>query len=131
MLCLAEGCGERTSDAVLFENPGHGNRWITLVLEGTRSNRSGVGARIRVTVRTDRATREIFRTVSTGGSFGSSTLQQEIGLGPAAAIEALRIDWPSGQRQQLRDLEPDRAYRIREGQAVAVPLERQPITLGR
>jgi hypothetical protein len=114
---------------VLFENPGHGRHWITLILEGTQSNRSAVGARIRLATRIDGVAREIFRTVSTGGSFGSSTLQQEIGLDGATTVESVRIDWPSGQRQEIRDLAADRVYRIREGESDAVPLERRRIRL--
>ncbi|HEY7817591.1 MAG TPA: CRTAC1 family protein, partial [Vicinamibacteria bacterium] len=100
----------------LFENPGHGNHWITLQLEGVRSNRLAMGTRIQVTVRTESGDREIHRVVGTGGSFGSSSLQQEIGLGRALSIRSLRIEWPaSGVVQVFHDLPMDREVRIREG----------------
>ncbi|MEE9291477.1 MAG: CRTAC1 family protein, partial [Acidobacteriota bacterium] len=91
--------------SALFENPGTPHRWITLRLEGRRSNRSGVGARIRVRVRTPGGAREIHRTVGAGGSFGGNSLQQEIGLGNALAIEAIEIAWPAtGEIQVFRDV---------------------------
>ncbi len=101
---------------VLFENPGHGNRWITLRLEGTAANRSAIGARLRLVVDEPAGRREIHAVVGTGGSFGSSSLQQEIGLGEASAIETLEIRWPgSGTVEVFHDLAPDRILRIREG----------------
>jgi hypothetical protein len=110
----------------LFENPGFGNRWITLRLEGVRSNRSAIGARIRVTVDTGAGERDIHATVSTGGSFGSQSLQQEIGLGQAAAIKAVEIRWPAtGITQTFRDVPMDRFMRIREGDQ-----QPQVLTLG-
>ena len=114
---------------VLFENPGSANHWVTLVMEGTRSNRSAVGARIRIEVEDQLGAREIFATVSTGGSFGSSTLQQEIGLGSATRIETLEIHWPSGARQAFRDLDVDRVLAIREGDPDAVPVSRDRVRL--
>jgi hypothetical protein len=114
---------------VLFENPGSGNHWVTLVLEGTRSNRSAVGTRIRIGVEDGPTERSIFATVSTGGSFGSSTLQQEIGLGSATRIETLEIEWPSGARQSFRNLGVDGVFAIREGDPDAVPVPREPVRL--
>jgi hypothetical protein len=106
----------------LFLNPGHGNRWLTLDLVGTRSNRSAIGARIRVTVTTEDGEREIHRTVGTGGSFGSSSLRQEIGLGRAVAIREIRVTWPAGGPDQVfHDVAMDRAYRMGEGASRPVP----------
>jgi hypothetical protein len=102
--------------SALFENPGHGNRWITLKLEGTQSNRSAIGARIKVTVKTAGAQRDIYVTAGTGGSFGSSSLQQEIGLGQATAIQTIEITWPAtGKTQIFKDVVMDQALKIREG----------------
>src|SRR6185503_11463070 len=75
----------------LFLNPGNANHWVTLRLTGTRSNRSAIGARIALRIATASGPREIHRVVGSGGSFGASTLQQEIGLGQAAAVEGLSI----------------------------------------
>ena len=119
------------SYSVLFLNPGHGHRWITLRLEGRRSNRSAIGTRIRVRVRTPGGGRDIHVTVGTGGSFGGNSLQQEIGLGNAQAIEVLEITWPvTGQTQVFRDVALDRVYRIVEDESQLTPVEVRPITMG-
>ncbi len=104
----------------LFANPGHGNHWLKLKLEGGRSNRSALGARIRVIARGAAGEREIDRVVGSGGSFGASPLRQEIGLGPCAEIVRVEIFWPAtGQTQVIRGLAADRCYSVREGDAVA------------
>ncbi len=100
---------------VLFENPGHGNEWVTLELVGTQSNRSAIGARIRVDVVTEDGRRSIHRTVSAGGSFGASSLWQEVGLGQATAIEALEVYWPAlGSVQRLERVSMRQKVRIVE-----------------
>ena len=115
----------------LFENPGHGNRHVTLLLEGTTSNRSAIGARVRVTVETTDGLRTLYRTVSTGGSFGSASLRQEIGLGQAEQIEAIEVTWPAtGETQRFEEAAMDRAYRIREGEADLEPLALPTFSLG-
>jgi hypothetical protein len=107
-----------THPRVLFENPGFGNHWLTLRLEGTRSNRAAIGARIRVNVSTASGPRDIFATVSTGGSMGASALQQVIGLGQATTVNSVEINWPAtGQTQVFRNLTMDRIVLIREGQS--------------
>ena len=115
----------------LFENPGHGNRWITLLLEGTTSNRSALGARVRVTVEASDSLRTLYRTVSAGGSFGSASLRQEIGLGRAERIAAIEVTWPAtGETQRFEGVAMDRAYRIREGATSLEPLALPAFSFG-
>ena len=110
--------GDRSYNA-LFENPGHGNQWITLKLEGVRSNRAGIGARIQITVETDQGRRDIYRTVTSGGSFGASSLQQEIGLGQAKAIRALTVTWPAtGETDVYTNVPMNQIYALREGDPI-------------
>ncbi len=119
-----------TFQNVLFENPGHGNRWITLLLEGTRANRSAIGARVEIQVETAEGTRSIHRTVSSGASFGASSLQQEIGLGQAMTIREIAVIWPGADEvQRFADVPLDRAYRVRQGEAALIPLVRKAVSL--
>ena len=114
----------------LYLNPGHGNRWITLRLEGAATNRAAIGARIRVTAATAAGDREVHVTVGSGGSFGGSSLQQEIGLGAATAIRAVAITWPvTGETDVYDGVGLDRAYRVREGDAGLTPVALEPIDL--
>ncbi|MFY9823313.1 MAG: CRTAC1 family protein, partial [Thermoanaerobaculia bacterium] len=117
-------------ESALFENPGHGNHWITLRLEGVQSNRSAIGARVRVRVRTDQGERSIYVTAGAGGSFGDSSLQQEIGLGQARSLEAVEITWPATrQTQVLRNLTMDGIWKIREGNNQPVAVQAKVIHL--
>lgn len=119
--------GAYTSDkfwSALFKNPGHGNHWLKLDLIGTKANRFAVGARIRVRITEEGGTREIFRTVNSGGSFGASSLRPHIGLGKAIAADMLEIRWPgSGLVQRFNGpIAADRTYEIREGQEEIKPV---------
>jgi len=96
--------------SALFENPGHGNDWIAVELVGKRSNRSAVGARIRVVLDDDGREAQRVRWVTSGGSFGASPLMQHIGLGRDARILRLEIDWPAGPPRQVLDHVPANSF---------------------
>ncbi len=97
---------------VLFENPGHGNSWIKLSLEGTRSNRMAIGARVIVVV----GGRSIYSRVGPGASFGANPYRREIGLGKAEVVDELRVEWPSGKVQVFSAVEANVAYALKEGE---------------
>jgi enediyne biosynthesis protein E4 len=98
--------------AKLFENRGgEGNHWLRLSLEGTRSNRDGIGARVEVTA--GGTTQTWF--VHTGGSYLSqSQLDPHFGLGAATVAERIVIRWPSGTVQTLDMVAADQRLRVRE-----------------
>jgi len=106
--------GDKYGDA-LFENPGFGNHWIGIQLVGSTSNRAAIGARIRVEIEEDGASRSIYRHVNSGGSFGANPLRQTIGLAGAERIRSLRIYWPTTRRtQSFHDIAADQVIRIVE-----------------
>ncbi|MEO8660296.1 MAG: CRTAC1 family protein, partial [Bryobacteraceae bacterium] len=73
---------------------GHGH-WITLRLEGTKSNRSAIGARVTVYA----GTRRLVNEVRSGSTFMSqSDLRLHFGLGALDAIEKIEVEWPSGPK---------------------------------
>jgi hypothetical protein len=115
---------------VLYENPGFGHHWVTLDLVGTTSNRGAIGARIAVTIAEGDSTRTLHRTVGTGGSFGASSLQQEIGLGNATGIQSLQVTWPAtGRTQRFTSVPMDRVLRIREDADAPTVVERPRVPL--
>jgi hypothetical protein len=95
----------------LLENPGHANNWIGLKLTGTKSNRSAIGARIKVTT----PTQIYYRVVNSGSSFGDTPLEQHIGVGSAQQVTDIQINWPSGLVQHLPKLNPNNVYQLKEG----------------
>jgi ASPIC and UnbV len=108
----------------LFQNPGFGHRWLRLKLEGVRSNRSAIGAVVRVVFREPAGPRTLVRTVGSGGSFGGNPLTLHLGLGDAQRIEQVEIEWPAaGRTQTVPGLELDRAYRVWEAETRAERVE--------
>jgi hypothetical protein len=117
----------------LFENPGHGNDWISVRLRGVKANRSAIGARIKATVKNQgQGTRSIYRTVGSGGSFGASPLEQHIGLGRSAQIVSLEITWPGGASatQKFLDVAVNQAIEINEFADGYTTRTRRPYRLG-
>ncbi len=104
--------------SALFRNPGNSNQWLELRLEGRRSNRSAIGARVRVDVRDGDTTRSIHRMVSSGSSFGGNPLTLHFGLGGAKRVETLEVRWPAtGERQTFREIEAGRRLTLVEGES--------------
>lgn len=96
---------------VCFENPSSKNNWVVFKLIGESSNQGAIGSFLKIELDNGR---KIYRTIGTGGSFGSSSLQSEIGLGKCKLIKKISIYWPSGKIQVFTDLEPHKKYKIFE-----------------
>jgi hypothetical protein len=118
--------GDQSYNA-LFQNPGHGRRWLKVKLVGTKTNRSAIGARIRAELRSpDGATRSIYRTVGNNGSFGGNPWVQMIGLGDNQTVSRLSVTWPVSQTTQTFENVPaGQSIEITEGSA-SFNLLRQP-----
>jgi hypothetical protein len=106
--------------AQLFRNDvSNGNKSVRFYLTGTKSNRDGIGARIRLwhsgIVQS--------RTVKSGSSYLSqSELALTFGMGKQEKIERMVIEWPSGRTDEFKDLKSGQAYDCVEGKA---PVARQ------
>jgi hypothetical protein len=115
---LAEMGGTANGDEfqnALFQNPGNSNNWVTLKLEGATSTKDAIGTKIKVVVSKSDTTQTLYRIVSSGGSFGSNSLQQEIGLGNFTKIDSLIVDWTNSTNNQIFiDLEINRLYILKE-----------------
>jgi hypothetical protein len=114
--------GAQPGDAygsALYRNPGNGKHWLTLKLEGARSNRAAFGARIEVVVKNASGSpRHIYRTVGFGSSFGGNPLEQHVGVGDAARVSEIIVTWPAtGLVDRMRDVAVDHRYALREGEA--------------
>jgi hypothetical protein len=94
----------------LNESP-PGNHWIELALEGTKSNRDGIGARIKVTTKSGA---QYNHATSACGYASSSAGPVHFGLGSDKVADEIEIRWPSGVVQQLRGIAADRIVRITE-----------------
>ncbi len=96
------------------------SHFITLRLEGTKSNRDGVGAMVAITA----GGRRQVRWRLGGGSYQSAgEAQLHAGLGSIDRVESVEVRWPSGKLDTYRNLAADRGYRLREGDASPLRLE--------
>jgi len=85
--------------------------WVTLKLTGTRSNRSAIGARVKLLA----GGRAQYGEVRSGGSYLSqSDLRLHFGLGEARIVDSIEILWPGGKRQTLEKQAVNRIVNIRE-----------------
>lgn len=112
--------GAYTGDAYnnsLYLNPGQNdNRWIKLVLEGTTGNRSAIGTKIKVSFKENGKNRVVYRELNSGGSFGSSPLRREIGVGQATVIDEIAITWSNTHKTQIfSNIKPNQVLKIKEG----------------
>ncbi|MFO0900307.1 MAG: CRTAC1 family protein [Pirellulales bacterium] len=122
--------GDRYYNA-LYENPGFGNNWAAVRLVGKRSNRFGVGARIKVEIDEAGEPRSIYRHMTSGSSFGGNSYRQHFGLGKADKIRRLEVFWPTtGVTQQFDNLPSGRLLTITEDQPEAVASELPTFKLG-
>lgn len=83
------------------------NHWIILKLVGTRSNRDGIGASVRIGDQANVMTTSV-------GYASSSHAGVHLGLGTTRTVQKIQIRWPSGRVQVLRDVEADQLLEVRE-----------------
>jgi len=88
------------------------NHWIVLKLMGTKSNRMGIGAQVKITADDGRA--QWSEVTTSVGYACSSDSRVHFGLGAARRLREVQIKWPSGIRQVLTDVAADRIVAIEE-----------------
>ncbi|MHC1766306.1 MAG: CRTAC1 family protein [Verrucomicrobiia bacterium] len=89
----------------LYRNDGGTNNWILVRLVGTVSNRSAIGAKLRVKTTIKGKTFWQLREISGGSGYCSQNdLRAHFGLGDATRVEVMRIEWPSGIVQELTNV---------------------------
>jgi hypothetical protein len=85
--------------ALFVKKGGAAHNWILLDLEGTRSNRDGIGARVRLVLPSGRTLHEHVTTAN--GIYSASDKRVHFGLGTEKAIASVEIAWPSGIVQRV------------------------------
>src|SRR5262249_46312817 len=95
------------------------NNWLSLELvgDGVKSNRNAIGARVEINAGGVQQTRFV---VGGGSYLSASDRRLLIGLGSDKAAERGTVVWPSGRRQEFRDLAGRKGYRLIEGKAAEV-----------
>ncbi len=92
------------------QSPGN-SHWIEFKLQGTKSNRDGIGARIKVVTKSGAQ----YNHMSTSSGYASSSAGPvHFGPGANAAADTVEIHWPSGIVQQMHDVAGDRVVVVKE-----------------
>ena len=87
--------------AIVAQNRGNTNHWITLVLQGVASNRDGIGSQVHLIAEDGQ---QQYATASPAGSYlSSSDSRVHFGLGMGVRVRSVEIRWPSGSVQKLSD----------------------------
>jgi hypothetical protein len=119
--CFADYLNNGKMDAFVVNLGGRGmllrnvsqnnNHWLTIALQGTKSNRDGIGARLELTAggRTQMAER-----VAGSGYLSQDDGRVHFGIGAATRVDKLIIHWPSGRQQVLSNLAVDRILKVVE-----------------
>jgi hypothetical protein len=97
---------------ILLSSGGNGNHWLLVAPRGRKSNRDAIGAAVELRLPSGR---RLHGHVSPSvGFMSSSDRRVHFGLGGEARVEVLRIEWPSGAVQELRDVAADQVLEVEE-----------------
>ena len=103
-----------------FHNRSEGvGHFVTLRLEGTASNRDGVGARVTVVAG---GPRQVAQRVGGGSYQSANDPRLHFGLGDSDRVESIEVRWPSGKVDRHKDLPAGTGYLLREGESAPGPL---------
>jgi hypothetical protein len=104
----------------LSANPNH---WLGVILEGTHSNRDGIGARVTVAA----GGKSWVQELRSGSSYlSSSDLRLHFGLGSASTVDRIDILWPSGLEERFPGVAADRFVTLKESAGTAIPARNPP-----
>jgi hypothetical protein len=101
----------------LFQHNGNTNHWLKVRLDGRASNRSGIGAKVRVLAAIGGRAFWQMREISGQGTGIDNGLIAHFGLGDATKVETLRIEWPSGIVQDLQNVATNQFLTVVESQS--------------
>src|SRR5262249_14035468 len=113
-LFVANGGVVRSENNFLYHNNGNSNSWLKVKCIGTVSNRSAIGAKLHATATINGKTVRQLREISAGNGSCQNALEVHFGLGNATNVDTLRIEWPSGTVQELRNVPTKRFLTVTE-----------------
>ncbi len=120
-LFVAKWVNSNNENNALFRNDNaNGNNWLLLNLSGVASNKSAIGTKIRLAATINGNQVWQMRQISGQDSYCGQNLQVHFGLGNAAMIDSLVIEWPSGAVQKLDNVTPNAHLKIVEGVATGL-----------
>jgi len=91
------------------------NSWLKVKLIGTESNRTAIGARVRVKTGSHYQVQEV---QSQSSYYSANDLRLHFGLGDASRADSVEVRWPTGKQELFRDVPANRVVKIREGSGI-------------
>src|SRR4029077_3048022 len=98
--------------SLLRNDGGNANHWLEILLIGTKSNRDGIGASLKLT---SQGVTHVEQSKGGMGYMSASDPRIAFGLGKRTKIEMLEITWPSGQVDKLTNVPVDKIIAVNEG----------------
>ncbi len=113
--------------SLLVNDVKNSNHWVAFKLTGTKSNRSGIGAKLTVTITTPKGKRVLVDEVRSGSSYDSNNDERiHFGLGAVDKLDAVQVRWLSGLAEKFDGMGVDRIQELKEGSGMAVPQAAAP-----
>jgi enediyne biosynthesis protein E4 len=103
------------SPQLLRTDTAPGNNWLTVKLRGVKSNRSAIGARVRVATGPHVQSQEV---TSQSSYYSVNDLRLHFGLGPSAKADWIEIRWPNGQSERVENVAANRFVTVVEGKGL-------------
>ncbi len=104
----------------LYANDGNANNWLTVKCVGTVSNRSALGAKVRVRATLAGAPRWQMQEVFAQSGYNSQNLELHFGMAEAAFIDSLKVEWPSGNNEVFSNIPTRQFITLIEGRGITV-----------
>jgi hypothetical protein len=119
-LFVARTQNENQDNALYRNDATNGNHWLKVQCTGTMSNRSGIGARVRVRAIINGAPVWQSRTIEGQTGYCGQSLTIHFGLGNATQADSVNVLWPSGTSDVFTNVPVDAPLPITEGETVSV-----------
>ena len=104
---------------ILYQNTTRGRHWIRVLCRSEASNRMGVGAKVRVEAVIGEKSVAMMREIRTNYGYRSQgAMEAHFGLGDAAVVESIRVEWPSGRVDQTKHVDADQIVTVTEGRGI-------------
>jgi hypothetical protein len=100
---------------LLRNDGGNKNNWIMIKCIGTRSNRSGIGTRVKVTIGEHI---QIDEVMSGSSYYSQNDLRLHFGLGTASKVDSVDVAWPSGLKESFRNLPVNQLFVVQETKGI-------------
>lgn len=110
-LAVARG---QESGSLVYHNTGGANSWLKVRLRGSQSNRLGIGAKVRAEAVIRGGNGWQMRELNGGNGLGQPAPEAHFGLADAGLVKTLRVEWPSGQVQELPSVATRQVLTVQE-----------------